>query len=316
MALVTNQRKLYGFALKNHFILPAFNFYDLESMRAIFEAAEELDSPIIAQVSQLAYGNLSPIDKFLPFAKAVANEFHVPIMLHHDYLSDFETCKYAIDIGFQSVSFDGSRLPYQKNIYITQQIVEYAHIHGTLVEAELGNVPGDGFAAESAYTDPYQAAVFVRKTGCDALAISAGTSHGGLRTSEPLEIQYQLLNQIRAAVGDIPLILHGAASRPSSITDHVNRYGGKVEYLSMASEEDISKTRYYGVAKIYADMDNWLSITGALRQFYIEQPEIFNPTQYMPVTGRSMKEAVKHKISCVAKSEGFGSAFYKIENNN
>ena len=309
MGLVANQRKLYAFARKNHFILPAFNFYDLESMRAIFEAAQEMDSPVIAQISLSAYGNLAPIHEFVPFVKTVTGQYSVPIMLHHDYLPDLTSCRHAVDLGFQSVSFDGSGLPYHENLYITQQVVEYAHIHGAIVEAELGNVPGDGFVAASVYTNPYQAAEFVRKTGCDALAVSAGTSHGGLRTGKPLEIEYGLLDKIKAAVGDIPLVLHGAASRPAAYTDRVNRYGGRVEYLSMTPEESVSEVRHHGVAKIYADMDNWLSVTGALRQFFAEKPDVFNPIQYMPAGGLAMKEAVKHKMEYVARSAGYGRGF-------
>jgi len=314
MALVVNQRKLYAFALKNHFILPAFNFYDLESMRAIFEAAEELDSPVIAQVSLSTYANLNPVEQFVPFARAVAGQYRAPIMLHHDYLPDFNACCYAVDIGFQSVSFDGCGLPYHENMLITQQIVEYAHLRGALVEAELGNIPGDGFVSASVYTDPFQAAEFVRKTGCDALAVSVGTSHGGLRTKGSLNIEYDLLDKIKAAVGDVPLILHGAASRPRAYTDRVNHYGGNVGYLSMVPEEAISEVRLHGVAKIYADMDNWLSVTGALRQFYAQKPEVFNPILYMPVGGLAMKEAVKHKMQYVTKSAGFGREFWEYCN--
>lgn len=316
MALICNQRKLYAYALDHHFILPAFNFYDLESMRAIFEAAEELDSPVVAQISLSSYHNLAPIEKFIPFVKAVADDYEVPIMLHHDYLPSLEACQYAVDIGFPSVSFDGSMLPFHENVRITQLVAEYAHVRGAIVEAELGKVPGDGFAEASIYTDSYQAAEFVQKTGCDALAVSAGTSHGGLRTDKPLEIQYELLNRIRNATGNIPLVLHGAASRPKAYMDRVNRYGGNVEYLSMALEQTVSETRHYGVAKIYADMDNWLSVTGALRQFFVEKPELFNPMQYMPVGGLSMKEAIKHKICHVTCSDGYGRAFMELQKRN
>jgi fructose-bisphosphate aldolase class II len=316
MPLVNDQKLIYDFALKNKFIIPAFNFFDIESMRALFEAADEADSPVIAQISLPAYKNLAPIERFIPYFKSVAEKYRAPIMLNHDYLPSFEACKYAIDIGFPYVSFDGSRLPFEENVRATVQIVQYAHPRGIMVEAEIGNVAGVGFSPNSIYTEPKQAVEFVERTGCDALAVSAGTSHGGIKAEGPLQIQYTLLDEIKKAVGSTPLVLHGAASRPKAYTDKVNRFGGNVDDLCMATEESIEKTRHHGVVKIYADMDNWLSITGALRQYFSEHSGQFNPVQYMPLGGIAMKDAIMRKMTCVTKSVGWGNAFRKQNSDN
>lgn len=310
MPLVKNQNELYSYALKNHFIIPAFNIYDIDSMRAILDAAEETDSPIIVAISYKTHQNLRPIESFIRYFYDIVNYYSIPVMLHHDYLPDYESCKKAIDMGFQSVSFDGQRLPFEENMKISEMVAEYAHRNGAIAEAELGNVPGDGFVPSSVYTDPEQARIFVKNTGIDALAVSVGTSHGGLRTGKPLEIRYDLLRSIAAAVENHPLILHGAASRLKSYTDRVNRFGGSVEYLSMATEESVSETRFCGVAKIYADMDNWLSVTGALREVLSNKTEEICPINYLPFCGEAMKESAKQKIINVTKGAGYGKTFY------
>lgn len=309
MPIIKNQKKLYRFALDNKFIIPGFNIYDLESLRAVLSAAEETDSPVAVQISYGTYKNLAPIDSFVGFFFDIAEKCKVPVMLHHDYLPDLESCKYAVDIGFQSVSFNGQMLPFEENMRISAQVADYAHSHGAIAEAELGNVPGDGFAASDVYTDPQQAAEFVKRTGVDALAVSVGTSHGGLRRDKPLEIRYDLLDEISKAVEGTPLILHGAASRPRAYTERVNAFGGEVEYLSMATEEGVSEARNHGVAKIYADMDNWLSVTGALREYLSENKGAINPIQYMPLCGEAMKRAIIEKLEKVTKGCGCGKRF-------
>lgn len=313
MPLVQDQTGLYRFAVKNQRIIPAFNFYDVVSMRAILNAAEETDSPVILQISQNVHKQMEPLEAFLAYVLQACGECSAPVMVHHDYLQTAESCMQMVDLGVQSVSFDGQRLSFQENMRITKEIVEYAHERGVLVEAEVGAVPGDGFVSESIYTDPMQAARFCKETGCDALAVSVGTSHGGLRKKEPLHIRYDLLDEIREAVGDVPLVLHGAASRLREYTDRVNRYGGAAEYLMMATEEEVSECRHHGVAKIYADMDNWLAVTGALREYYSKNPETIQPAVYLPVCGEAMRISVIRKIERVTKSVGLGSRYWETK---
>lgn len=312
MPLIREQKELYAYAMAEGFIIPAFNFYDLESLRALLEAAREEDSPIILEISRWAYANLQPLDPFLAFVETAAREYPVPVMLHHDYLPTLEDCRQAVDRGFLSISIDGSRLPFEENICLTRRAAEYAHERGAFVEAELGNVPGAGFSSESIYTDPGQAAEFIERTGCDALAVSVGTTHGGLRREQPLEIQHRLLGEIRQAVGETPLALHGAASRLREYSDKVNRFGGSVEPLTMASEEEVSRTAQGGVVKIYADMDNWLAVTGGLREYFSRHPQEFQPARYLPCGGRAMKEAARRKIQRVTGGAGRGQAFMRL----
>ena len=310
MSLVKNtlQNSLYQFALSNKFIIPAFNIFDIASARAVLDAAQEEDSPIIIQVSCSTHINLRPLDKFVRYLSDMSYEYDIPIMLHHDYLPTIEACEKAIDIGFQSVSFDGQNLPFEENADCLSKVVQYAHRNGVIAEGELGNVPGDGFVKESIYTDPEQAVLFCRDTSCDALAISVGTSHGGLRTDKPLEINYSLLDKISESTVK-PLILHGAASRPKEYTDYVNIFGGNVEYLMMAPEESINEAGKHGVVKIYADIDNWLSVTGALREYFYTNPQDINPIKYLPCYEEKMKSAVKRKIQNVSGSNGYGHLF-------
>lgn len=317
MLVEKNQKELYLHALKHQYIIPAFNCFDAESMRAIVEAAQEEDSPVVLQLCMAMRTKVSPMEKFVRYVRDYLSESAVPVLLHHDHMQSEEACREAVDMGMPSIMFDGSQLPFEENIERTKHIATYAHERGVWLEAELGSIPGFEdmvFSDKSIYTGPDQAAEFIERTGCDSLSVAVGTAHGGVRANGPLEIQFELLTEIRRAVqraaGEFPLVLHGAASLPVSYIDEVNAYGGKVEYLSMCTEETISETRHFGVAKANMDVDNFLKYTYTIRRIYHEQPGRFNPFEYHTEACAAVKEACRHKMREVTKSSGFGRDFY------
>jgi fructose-bisphosphate aldolase class II len=316
MALELKQKELYQHALNNKYIIPAFNCFDIESMRAIVKAAEDEDSPVVLQVCMAMHDKVYPLEKFISYAKDYLSDIKVPVILHHDHMQRIEDCFDAVDIGFPSVMFDGSQLPFEENVKKTKKIVEYAHAQGVYVEAELGSIPGfedEVFSEKSVYTNPIQAQEFIRQTGCDTLSVAVGTAHGGVRADGPLNINFKLLQEIKSAVGTTPLVLHGAASLPKEYIDEVNAYGGTVEYLSMCLEETIEQSRHYGVAKANMDVDNFLKYTYTLRRFFNESSDQYNPFEYLTLASESMEEACAAKMRLVTKSSGFGNRFLMEE---
>ena len=312
--LVSNQKALYRFAVKNSFTILACHMCGLSTMKAIIEAAEEEDSPVVVQFFKPTYAIFEPLPKFLSYFRDFCAGVKAPILINHDHTPSVEECIWALDQGVPSIMFDGSHLPFEENVAKTKQVADYAHKKGAWIEAELGSIPGmeDMVASgnNTVYTDPDKAAEFIERTACDCLAIAVGTAHGGVRADAPLEIDFDLLGRIRKAVGsEYPLVLHGAASLPKAYIDEVNKWGGKAEQLMMCTEETIEKTRHYGVAKANMDVDNFLAITGAVRKFFAEKPEVFNHVQYLADAKAAMKAAVKHKMCNVTKSSGFGSKF-------
>ncbi|MBS6645763.1 MAG: class II fructose-bisphosphate aldolase family protein [Clostridiaceae bacterium] len=316
MPLIKNQKDLYMHAEHNHYIIPACHFCEVLTLHAVLDAAKEENSPVILQIGVPNRPNFSPMPQFITYVEEVCRQYPVPVILNHDHISTVDSCRWAIDNGFLSVMFDGSHLPFEENIDKTKEITEYAHSRGACVEAELGSIPGFEdlvFSENSVFTEPEKAAEFIRRTGCDSLAVAVGTAHGGVKAGHPLEIDFGQLQSIKKAVGDFPLVLHGAASLPEFLVDEVNRYGGKAEYLDMCREETIEKTRYYGVVKANMDVDNMLVFTAALRKEFTEHPEKYNHTQYLKTAAEAMKNEVRRKMRDVTKSAGHAAAFWEVE---
>lgn len=312
MPLVSNQKALYQHALQNKYIMLASHVCGLMPIKALAEGAEEENSPIIIQVGGSSREIFAPFPKFMKYLRDLLADYKAPILLNHDHMQSVEDCLWAVDNGLPSIMFDGSHLPFEENVAKTKQIADYAHPRGVWVEAELGNIPGFEdmvFSADTVYTDPGKAAEFIERTGCDSLAVSVGTAHGGVRAGHPLEIDFALLERIKKAVGDTPLVLHGAASLPRRYIDAVNQYGGQAEPLDMCPEETIEKTRHYGVAKTNMDVDNMLVITGSIRKYFVEHPDDYNHVRYLKPAAKALKEEVKRKMRDVTKSSGHGSSF-------
>ena len=299
-----SERKLVGTgemfkkALAGGYAIGAYNVNNMEILQGIAEAAEETQSPIILQVSAGArkYANQTYLIKLVEAALATTT---VPIALHLDHGADFDICKACIDGGFSSVMIDGSRFPLEENIRVTKEVVEYAHKHGVSVEAELGKLAGveddvKVHAKDSTYTDPEEAARFVKETGCDSLAVAIGTSHGAYK--------FKGVNEI---VGyDYPLVLHGSSSVPAEFVAKCNKFGGQLPDAQGVPEEMLNYASKHGVAKINIDTDLRLAMTSTIREFFVEHPEKFDPREYMGPGRTAVKEMVMHKMRDVLGTAG------------
>ena len=314
-----SERKLVGTgemfkkALEGGYAIGAYNVNNMEILQGIAEAAEETQSPIILQVSAGArkYANQTYLIKLVEAALATTT---VPIALHLDHGADFEICKACIDGGFSSVMIDGSRFPLEENIKLTKQVVDYAHPRGVSVEAELGKLAGveddvKVHAKDSTYTDPEEAARFVKETGCDSLAVAIGTSHGAYKFSGEAKLDFERLAEIKKAVNeavgyDYPLVLHGSSSVPAEFVAKCNKFGGQLPNAQGVPEDMLNYASKHGVAKINIDTDLRLAMTSTIREFFVEHPEKFDPREYMGPGRTAVKEMVMHKMRDVLGTAG------------
>ncbi|GAB1473314.1 class II fructose-1,6-bisphosphate aldolase [Bacteroidota bacterium] len=302
---LVNTKELFAKAVKGGYAIPAFNFNNLEQMQAIISACVETKSPVILQVSSGArkYANQTLLRFLAQGAVEYAKELgaEIPIVLHLDHGDTFELCKSCIDMGFSSVMIDGSHHPYEKNIEITKQVVEYAHAHGVTVEGELGVLAGvedDVTAEHHTYTQPEEVEDFVKRTGVDSLAISIGTSHGAFKfkPGQNPEIRLDILHEIEKRIPGFPIVLHGASSVPEEIVAQINSYGGKLKDSIGIPEEQLRKAAASAVCKINIDSDGRLAMTAAIRKVFAESPEEFDPRKYLGPARDALKNLYKHKI--------------------
>ena len=314
-----SERKLVGTeemfkkALAGKYAIGAYNVNNMEIVQGITEAAEETRSPIILQVSAGArkYANQTYLIKLVQAALATTT---VPIALHLDHGADFEICKSCIDGGVSSVMIDGSRFPLEENIKVTKQVVDYAHAHGVSVEAELGKLAGveDDVkvkAADSTYTDPAEAARFVKETGCDSLAIAIGTSHGAYKFTGAAKLDFDRLKACKEAINDaagydFPIVLHGSSSVPQDLVEKCNKYGGNLPNAQGVPEDMLNYASKHGVAKINIDTDLRLALTSTIREFFVEHPDKFDPREYLGPGRTAVKELVIHKMRDVLGTAG------------
>jgi len=306
-----SERKLVGTqemfkkALEGKYAIGAYNVNNMEILQAIAEAAEESRAPIILQVSAGArkYANQTYLIKLV---EAALETTTVPIALHLDHGADFDICKSCIDGGFSSVMIDGSRFPLEENIALTKQVVEYAHARNVSVEAELGKLAGveDAVkvnAKDATYTDPEEAARFVKETGCDSLAIAIGTSHGAYKFKEEPSLDFDRLAACKKAINDVvgydfPIVLHGSSSVPAYLVAKCNEFGGQLPNAKGVPEEMLAFASKNGVAKINIDTDLRLAMTATIREFFMTEPAKFDPREYMGPGRAAIKELVKHKM--------------------
>ncbi|HPR73205.1 MAG TPA: class II fructose-1,6-bisphosphate aldolase [Bacteroidales bacterium] len=305
---LVNSRELFKDAVKGGYAIPAFNFNNLEQLQAIISACVETKSPVILQVSKGArkYANQTLLQYLAKGAVEYANElgYKIPIVLHLDHGDSFETCKSCIETGFSSVMIDGSHLPYEENVRLTKQVVEYAHQFDVTVEGELGVLAGieDEVSSDhSSYTRPEEVEDFVKKTGVDSLAISIGTSHGAFKFKvkpgeEPPPLRFDILEECEKRIPGFPIVLHGASSIPQDIVAEINKYGGKMENAAGVSEDQLRKAARSAVCKINIDSDGRLAMTAAIRKVFVEKPEEFDPRKYLGPARDKLKELYKHKI--------------------
>ena len=300
-------KEMFAKAYAGQYAIGAFNVNNMEIIQGIMQAASEEKSPVILQVSAGArkYAGQGYIMKLVE--AALADDANVPVCVHLDHGPSFEMCRDCIDGGFTSVMIDGSHLPYEENIEITRKVVEYAHPRNVWVEAELGKLAGVEEHVQSAdhvYTDPDQAVDFVKRTGCDSLAIAIGTSHGAYKFKGDAKLDFPRLETISKKLPNYPLVLHGASSVPQEFVELCNKYGGQVGGAKGVPEDMLRKAASMGVCKINVDTDIRLALTASIRQYMTEHPEQFDPRSYLTPARLAVKNMVQRKIRDVMGSSG------------
>lgn len=302
MALITT-KEMFKKALVNDYAVGAFNVNNMEIIQGIVDAASIENAPLILQVSAGARKYAKPA-YLLKLVEAAIEDTGLDIALHLDHGEDFDICKKCIDNGFTSVMIDGSKHPFEENIALTKQVVEYAHAHGVVVEAELGKLAGveDNIkvdARSATFTDPDEAVEFVERTGVDSLAIAIGTSHGAYKfTGEPY-LDYERLKKIHSLLPDTPLVLHGASSVLKEFVDRCNEFGGQIPGAQGVPEEMIRESTKYGICKVNIDTDLRLAMTAEIRRVLIENPTEFDPRKYLGPGRDAITKMVQHKIKNV-----------------
>ncbi len=310
MPLVTTT-EMFKKAYEGGYAIGAFNVNNMEIVQGITEACAETRSPVILQVSKgaRAYANHTYLTKLVE--AAVIENPELPIALHLDHGPDFETCKSCIDGGFTSVMIDGSSLPFEENVKLAKRVVEYAHDHGVVVEAELGTLAGieddvNVSAEDSSYTRPEEVEEFVARTGCDSLAIAIGTSHGAFKFkpgTEP-QLRFDILEEVTKRLPGFPIVLHGSSSVPQEFVEMINAYGGAMPGAIGVPEDQLREAARSAVCKINIDSDLRLSMTGVIRKYFAEHADHFDPRQYLKPARAAIKEMVKHKLINVLGCDG------------
>ena len=305
MAFITST-EMFKKSLKSDYAVGAFNVNNMEIIQGIVDAAQQEQAPIILQVSAGARKYAKPA-YLLKLVEAAMMDTGLDICLHLDHGEDFEICKQCIDGGFTSVMIDGSKHPFDDNVALTKKVVEYAHAHGVVVEAELGKLAGveDNIKVDSksaTYTDPEEAAEFVEKTGVDSLAIAIGTSHGAYKFSGDPQLDFDRLREIHKLVPDTPLVLHGASTVLPEFVDKCNQYGGNIPGAKGVPEEMITEAAKYGICKVNIDTDLRLAMTAEIRKYLAENPKEFDPRKYLGPARDAISSMVSHKIRNVLKS--------------
>ena len=309
MSIVTS-KEMFRKAYDGGYAIGAFNVNNMEIVQGITEAAAELRAPLILQVSKgaRAYANHTYLMKLV---EAAVIETGLPICLHLDHGDSFELCKSCIDGGFTSVMIDASSKPFEENIAITKQVVEYAHDHGVVVEAELGTRAGieDEVKVEeghASYTRPEEVQEFVERTGCDSLAIAIGTSHGAykFKPGTKPQLRFDVLEAVEKNLPGFPIVLHGSSSVPQNFVDEINKYGGNMPGAIGVPEDQLRQAARSAVCKINIDSDLRLAMTATIRKYFAEHPADFDPRQYLKPARAAIKEMVKHKIVDVLGCDG------------
>ena len=299
MAFISS-KPLFQRAYKEGYAVGAFNINDMEILQGITEAIAEEKAPVILQVSAGAR-KYARHQYLIHLVQAAMECTGIDCVLHLDHGEDFEVCKACVDGGFTSVMIDGSKHPFEENIALTKQVVDYAHAKGVPVEAELGKLAGveDNISVtdkDAIYTDPDQAVEFVKSTGCDSLAVAIGTSHGAYKFKGEPKLDFERLEKIKNLLPGFPLVLHGASSAPADLVKVCNDYGGQIPGARGVPEEMIARATKMGVCKVNIDTDLRLAMTGAIRKVFAENPGEFDPRKYLGPARDAIKLVVKRKI--------------------
>ncbi len=302
---LVNTKEMFKAAYEGGYAIGAFNVNNMEIIQGIVEAGKKLNAPLILQVSKgaRAYANHTYLVKLV---EAAVEESGLPIALHLDHGPDFETCKSCIDGGFTSVMIDGSHLPYEENVALTKKVVDYAHERGVTVEGELGQLAGieddvNVSAEDASYTNPDQVYDFVTRTGVDSLAIAIGTSHGAFKfkPGQKPQLRFDILEEVSKRLPGFPIVLHGASSVVPEFVEMINNYGGEMPDAIGIPEEMLRQSAQMAVCKINIDSDLRLAMTAAVRKHLVENPNHFDPRQYLKPAREAIQGMVEHKINTV-----------------
>jgi len=304
-------KKMFQMAYKNGYAIGAFNVNNMEITQGIVDAVAEEQAPLILQISKGAreYAKMSYLRGIIDVA--VKENPGIPIVIHLDHGDTFELCKQCVDDGYTSVMVDASHEPYEDNIKLTRKVVEYAHSKGVVVEAELGQLGGieehvkgvDDVAAH--LTDPNQAVDFIKRSGCDSLALAIGTSHGAYKFKAAPMLAFDVIEKIHKLMPGFPLVMHGSSSVLQEFKDLINKYGGKMPDAMGVPEEAITKASKMGVCKVNIDTDLRMALTAKIRQVFAEKPGEFDPRKYLGPGREAIKKMVKHKLhvlGCAGKA--------------
>jgi len=303
---LTSPAEMFRQAYSGGYAIGAFNVNNMEIVQGIISAAQEEKSPLILQVSAGArrYAGQTYIVKLM---EAALEESDLPLCLHLDHGQDFDICKQVIDAGFTSVMIDGSHHPFEENIRVTREVVDYAHERGVWVEAELGQLAGiedDVSVEKNVFTNPDEAAEFVERSGCDSLAVAIGTSHGAYKFKGEPKLDLDRLERISKTLPGYPLVLHGASSVLPEFVDMANKYGGEIEGAKGVPEDMLLRAARSGVCKINIDTDIRLAMTATLRKELAENPANFDPRKYLKPAREAVEYVVQHKMRHVLGSSG------------
>ena len=301
MPLVTST-EMFRKAYEGGYAIGAFNVNNMEIIQGITEAAAEVRSPLILQVSAGARKYAKHV-YLMKLIEAAIEDTGLPICVHLDHGEDFEICKSCIDGGFTSVMIDGSKHSFEDNMKLTKQVVDYAHDHGVVVEGELGRLAGieddvNVSAADSSYTDPAQVEEFVKTTGVDSLAIAIGTSHGAykFKPGTKPQLRFDILEEVSTRLPGFPIVLHGASSVIPEYVETINKYGGSLKDALGVPEDQLRKAASMAVCKINIDSDLRLAMTAGIRETLAKDPALFDPRGYLKVGRENIKTLVKNKI--------------------
>ena len=311
---LVDTKKMFEMAYKNKYAIGAFNVNNMEITQGIVEAVVEENAPLILQISRGArsYASMNYLKAIIDCA--VEENPDIPICMHLDHGDTFESCKQCVDDGFTSVMIDASHSSFEENIALTKQVVDYAHAHGVVVEAELGKLGGIeedvvGVSADDVMnhlTDPDQVVEFVQKTGCDSLAIAIGTSHGAYKFKTAPKLAIDVLEKVEAKLPGFPLVMHGSSSVLKEFKDLINKYGGDMPDAMGVPEDAITEASKKAICKVNIDTDLRMALTAKIRQVFCETPAEFDPRKYLGPGRQAIKDMVKHKLhilGCAGKAD-------------
>ena len=296
---LVNTRDMFADAIVRGYAVPAFNFYNMETLNAIVAAARQTASPLILAVSESALKYMGA-DMLMGMMAGAGFSPAQRVALHLDHGGSFEACQLAVDLGFSSVMIDASKLPFEENVALSRRVAEYAHAHDVSVEAELGTLSGiedeNTFGEYSSYTNPADVVRFVNATGVDSLAVAIGTSHGAYkRKSDDEELRFDILADVAAALPGFPLVLHGASSVPQHFVRTIDEFGGDMRDARGIAPDQLRRATKMNVCKINVDSDNRLAFTAGVRESLATKPAGFNPRDYLGAGMRNITE------NCIAE---------------